>query len=275
MIQLSCSKEETTMSETFGQRIQRLRKQKGLTQEDIAKRITISPQAVSKWENDASSPDITMIGDLADILGVSVDELLGREPSEKEEPEKEIHDEDDPVKPEPEEVRDDRVVIDDKGIHLQSEDGDTVEILDDGIKVTSADGTHVRVHSDEEYRQKRKNERYSWITSGTLMGVAIIAYIILGVTWKHNNMGWVFGWTILLDALWISSIVPMIRHKRISDLLYPLLVTSAYCKLGFLGVEYGFAGWETYWFLFLTIPAFYLIVGPIDQAMKARRNREE
>ena len=37
------------MNETFGQRIQRLRKQKGLTQEDVAKRITISPQAVSKW----------------------------------------------------------------------------------------------------------------------------------------------------------------------------------------------------------------------------------
>lgn len=267
------------MQETFGQRIQRLRKQKGLTQEDIAKRITISPQAVSKWENDASSPDISMIGDLADILGVSVDELLGRETASQEDPLKGIHDEDDPVKPEPEveaeEVKDDRVIIDDSGIHVQSEDGDTVEITNKGIHVTSKDGTHVRMHSDEEYRIKRKNERYSWITSGTLMGVAIIAYIILGLTWKHNNMGWVFGWTLLLDALWISSIVPMIRHRRISDLLYPLLVTSAYCKLGFLGVEYGFAGWETYWFLFLTIPAFYLIVGPIDQAIRARRYREE
>ncbi len=264
-----------TMSETFGQRIQRLRKQKGLTQEDIAKRITISPQAVSKWENDASSPDITMIGDLADILGVSVDELLGRENASKEEPEKEVHDEDDPIKPKAEEVNDDRVIIDDGGIHLQSEDGDTVEITNKGIHVTSSDGTHVRVNANEEYRIKRKNERYSWITSGTLLGVAIIAYIILGVTWKHNNMGWVFGWTLLLDALWISSIVPMIRHRRISDLLFPLLITSAYCKLGFLGVEYGFAGWETYWFLFLTIPAFYLIVGPIDQVIRARRNKEE
>ena len=256
------------MNETFGQRIQRLRKAKGLTQEDVAKRITISPQAVSKWENDASSPDITMIGDLADILGVSVDELLGRETSSREDSTKGIHDEDDPVKPEPEEVKNDRVIIDDKGVHIHSEDGDRVEILSDGIKITEKD-------SDEEYRWKRKNERYSWITSGSLLGVAIIVYIVLGLTWKHNNMGWVFGWTLLLDALWISSIVPMIRHRRISDLLYPLLVTSAYCKLGFLGVEYGFAGWETYWFLFLTIPAFYLIVSPIDQAIRARRNREE
>ena len=46
---------------------------------DIAKRIIISPQAVSKWENDLSSPDILVLSSLADILGVSVDELLGHE----------------------------------------------------------------------------------------------------------------------------------------------------------------------------------------------------
>ena len=39
------------MKETFGQRLLRLRKAKGLTREDIASRVTISPQAVSKWEN--------------------------------------------------------------------------------------------------------------------------------------------------------------------------------------------------------------------------------
>ena len=48
-------KEEANMlDETFGQRLSRIRKEKGLTQEDIAKRIVISPQAVSKWENDVS-----------------------------------------------------------------------------------------------------------------------------------------------------------------------------------------------------------------------------
>lgn len=70
------------MSESFGERLARLRKSKGMTQEDIAKKVTISPQAVSKWENDISSPDISILGQLADIFGVSVDELLGRENSE-------------------------------------------------------------------------------------------------------------------------------------------------------------------------------------------------
>lgn len=66
------------MAESFGQRFQRLRKAKGFTQEQIAERVNISYQAVSKWENDISSPDISILGELANILEVTVDELLGR-----------------------------------------------------------------------------------------------------------------------------------------------------------------------------------------------------
>lgn len=66
------------MKETFGQRLARLRKGLGLKQEDIANKVNISAQAVSKWENDISSPDISILPELADILQVSLDELLGR-----------------------------------------------------------------------------------------------------------------------------------------------------------------------------------------------------
>ena len=66
------------MKESFGQRFQKLRKAKGFTQEQIAERVNISYQAVSKWENDISSPDISILGELANILEVTVDELLGR-----------------------------------------------------------------------------------------------------------------------------------------------------------------------------------------------------
>ena len=64
------------MKETFGQRLARLRREKGLTQEEIAEKIGISPQAVSKWENDVSSPDISIIISLSEILDVTTDELL-------------------------------------------------------------------------------------------------------------------------------------------------------------------------------------------------------
>ena len=67
------------MKESFGERFGRLRKQKGLTQEELAQKIGLSGQAVSKWENDASMPDVSLLVELSEILGVSLDELLGKE----------------------------------------------------------------------------------------------------------------------------------------------------------------------------------------------------
>lgn len=71
------------MKESFGQRFQRLRKNAGLTQEEVATKLNITPQAVSKWENDASAPDISVLAELSDILSVSLDELLGKQPTVK------------------------------------------------------------------------------------------------------------------------------------------------------------------------------------------------
>ena len=64
---------------TMGKRISALRKKVGLTQDTLARNLGVSPQAVSKWENDLSCPDIGLLPKLAKILGVSTDVLLGAE----------------------------------------------------------------------------------------------------------------------------------------------------------------------------------------------------
>ena len=64
------------MNQTLGARIAELRKEKGLTQEELAKQLGISSQAVSKWEKDISCPDIMILPTLAKILGVSIEALL-------------------------------------------------------------------------------------------------------------------------------------------------------------------------------------------------------
>ncbi len=64
------------MNETLGKRIALYRKEKGLRQDDLAEMLGVSPQAVSKWENDQTCPDISLLPQLAGILGVTVDELL-------------------------------------------------------------------------------------------------------------------------------------------------------------------------------------------------------
>ena len=64
------------MDLSMGNRIGMLRRKKELKQDALAELLGVSPQAVSKWENDQSCPDISLLPKLAKILGVSVDELL-------------------------------------------------------------------------------------------------------------------------------------------------------------------------------------------------------
>lgn len=64
------------MANSIGTRIAEARKRKGLTQDQLAEAMGVSPQAVSKWENDISCPDITLLPQLADYFGISVDDLL-------------------------------------------------------------------------------------------------------------------------------------------------------------------------------------------------------
>ena len=64
------------MDMTIGKRIAALRKEKGLTQEELAQHMGVSGQAVSKWENDQTCPDISALPKLARLLGVTVHELL-------------------------------------------------------------------------------------------------------------------------------------------------------------------------------------------------------
>lgn len=68
------------MDQTLGKRIMAARKKLGLTQDQMAEQLGVTAQAVSKWENDQSCPDITMLPRLAELFGMTTDELLGREP---------------------------------------------------------------------------------------------------------------------------------------------------------------------------------------------------
>lgn len=87
------------MEETLGKRIIAHRKRLGMTQDKLAEQLGITAQAVSKWENDQSCPDITMLPKLAEIFGISIDALLGCTSSEQ--------------------VLDAQIDEDDEGIHIQ------------------------------------------------------------------------------------------------------------------------------------------------------------
>lgn len=65
---------------TIGENIAYFRKQKKMTQEELAEQLNVTAQAVSKWECDSSYPDIETMQTLAKILGISVDMLLNGTP---------------------------------------------------------------------------------------------------------------------------------------------------------------------------------------------------
>lgn len=63
--------------ETLGRRISAHRKRLAMTQDAMAEQLGVTAQAVSKWENDQSCPDIAMLPRLAEMFGITIDELLG------------------------------------------------------------------------------------------------------------------------------------------------------------------------------------------------------
>jgi transcriptional regulator with XRE-family HTH domain len=66
------------MKESFGKRLAGLRKARKWTQEEVATKLNVSAQAVSKWENDSSMPDLEMLVAIADLYQTTTDELLGK-----------------------------------------------------------------------------------------------------------------------------------------------------------------------------------------------------
>lgn len=62
--------------EAFGTFLSQLRKEKGMTQKDLAQQLFVSDKAVSKWERGLSLPDVTLLQPLTDLLGVTISELL-------------------------------------------------------------------------------------------------------------------------------------------------------------------------------------------------------
>ena len=61
----------------IGTNIYTLRKEKKITQAQLAEKLSVSEQAISKWENDQCAPDVSLFPIIADFFGVSIDRLFG------------------------------------------------------------------------------------------------------------------------------------------------------------------------------------------------------
>ena len=77
MFSMATKKKTTKQPPTFGQRLAELRRLRGLTQVQLAEKLNSTQRAITYYENEASYPPVDTIIELAKILGVTTDELLG------------------------------------------------------------------------------------------------------------------------------------------------------------------------------------------------------
>lgn len=275
------------MNIEIANRLVKLRKLKGYSQEELANKLGISRQAVSKWERAEASPDTDNLICLAKLYNVSLDELLQSDQSIEEIVESQIDSEKDNSNSSAVNNSDDatneykggdQVHIGPTGIHVK-DDEDEVHIGLTGISVQSKDGTDVHIGNppifdfDNIRSSKRKKATVAMLYS-VLPTIALIVYFLLSLL--LDNRWWQVGYTFIIFAVAIPSVLSAIFARRFNRVNITLFVLSIYLFIG----QYMMAffdsndGWMYYWPLFLIIPIWYIVFGYIDRHVITRHVRK-
>ena len=268
------------MNIEIANRLVNLRKEMGLSQEQLAEKIGVSRQAVSKWERSEASPDTDNIILLARLYNISLDELLrteddipqteeateetaeepeasGFEQVETENAEEAAEDNTDGYYKEA--PNGDKVHIGLGGIDVHDHHGSKVHVGFDGIFVNDAqNGDNVQVSKDGVFvndKQYTKEELKNWHKNHNVFAVpivmlSIIAFLCCGFLYPN---GWTWRWLCFFAIPVLCSLESAIRHKDPSHFAYPVFIAFIFC---FLGVFY--ALWHPAWVGFVTIPLYYI-----------------
>ena len=225
-------------------RLIKLRKQNGLSQEELADKLGLSRQAVSKWERAEASPDTDNLICLAKLYGISLDELLKTDDSVETIVEEQVK---------KEELKEEKK----EGIFITDDEGQTVEITDAGIKCKSKDG---------ECAKCCKPSRATTIlgaVEGGLFLLAVVAYILLGTL---LNM-WGNGWVVFFVPEILCSIARAIIKKNPSQVNMPFIAVFAFFFVCMVVPGQDANLWHPMWLVFLSVPVYYCIVSVIKKIM--------
>lgn len=263
------------MNIEIANRLYEYRKNMGLTQEELAEKIGVSRQAVSKWERSEASPDTDNLIELSKVYGVTLDELLkGKEESAEEEAPETKEAEAESSEPEEAvhvhaESGSDKVDIGFKGIHINSKDGTKVSIDKNGIfvsengeeKVFTDEGGHI--FKSQDIIEEEHEHHHNFWKLFPYPFITIAAYLALGFLVIPG--GWEYGWLVFLTIPLYYTLVDAIQKKNASHFAYPVLVVIAYL---ICGLFYGL--WHPMWVLFLTVPLYYFITEAINKSRKKK-----
>lgn len=198
-------------------RLTEMRRAHGYSQEELAQKLDISRQAVSKWERAESSPDTDNLIALAKLYGVSLDELLGLQPA-----------------PAPEEA-----AAVPEAVPAEAEEAAPAE--DPAEAPQPAPGLEVRCDVHRNGRRGKRRHSYRWSFPYPVLVTAV--YLLLGFVWDLWHPGWLLYLTIPLFYL------PKSELKPLRLLGNPVMLTIIYLLLGFI-----WNLWHPGWLVFLLVP---------------------
>ena len=258
-------------------RLYQYRKKMGISQEELASRIGVSRQAVSKWERAEASPDTDNLIELSKVYGVTLDEMLqgpdaGAQP-EAHASDTNAADTEDSSDSGTEQTAEgaqsntpngDRVHVGFGGIHVHDKNGTKVDIDRHGIfvdengeqKVYTDENGHI--HKSEDITAAEKHHKNNIWYKLPFPIVAVVAYILFGTL---NVMGgWAWGWIVFLTIPLYYTLVEAIIRRDIRVFAYPVLAAMIFLILGAsMGI------WHPAWIVFLTIPIYYWIANAVSK----------
>jgi len=230
------------MNIEIANRLVELRKKMGLSQEELADKLGLSRQAVSKWERAEASPDTDNLICLAKLYGVSLDDLLNTDQS--------VEDIANEIK-----GRNAESVASRDGIHLVDGEKNEEVIID-------SKGVHAYKNGKAVDRSELSKESRGWkiakgITFAVLMGAALTVYFILGT---YVPGAWVAWWVLLLIPMIVDSLLSCFSQKNPEKFAIALVATAVYIPLGMY-----FGLWHPLWVVFLAVPVYHAAVAPFSK----------
>lgn len=247
-------------------RLLEYRKANGFSQEELAEKIGVSRQAISKWERSESSPDTDNLIALAKLYGVTIDELInGTQAPKKATSDNDYPNSEEKAKENPQydnknephiDTGKNKVNIGFDGIHIESQNGDKVHIGE-------GNGIHIESSGNPSHIVQPHPPKNPWLHA-LLPCLAVSLYLLLGFT---THRGWATGWILFLFIPIIETAAAAIKSKNPNHFAYPVFAAALFLICGMV-----FGVWHPTWIIFITIPAYYALC---DAYKKTRKNKED
>ena len=214
------------MTIELANKLAELRKQKGLSQEELADKLNVSRQTISKWERGEASPDTDNLIELAKLYEISLDKLLGLKAEE----------ENKEAKSENEEAK----------IKISNS---KIEINDGKEKVILIDDDD---DDEKECRHGHKPSKLDIAVSCITTILVVAAYLLLGFLLKLWDKAWVLFFLVII----VPGIFETIEKKDVKKIPFVSTVVAVYLSICLFVAPI----WHPLWVIFLTIPIFEVLI---------------